>query len=114
MDLLTLAGIAIRPATATDTRFVELKWLQSGEHAWLSRRWTPNHWKRWAAQSESMRRALYRKEISRTIKARGATLVAFPVDEPQFVLAWACPEFSWTRAAFRGQGIQRALRAQLG
>jgi hypothetical protein len=103
----------IRPETKTDESYVVKSWLRSGERAWLTRRWVPASWKHWCLGKEPMRRAVYNREISKLIRDRGRTLVVSPLDDPGFLIAWACPEYCFTKHTYRRNGLATALRAAL-
>lgn len=123
MDLLTLAGMAIRPAIPADARFVTLSWLRSGERAFTTGAW--RGFDHLAARAGSVKanpkalRALYNLETPATRRAigeaidRGPLLVVYDVDQPSFLVGWATPSFAFVSHTFRRQGIARALRAAL-
>ena len=119
MDLLTMAGMAIRPATQADRRFITLTWLRSGERAFVEQRWKGfDHLAVPALRvgpHKATRLALYNLEIPRTTQAiaevieRGPMLVVHDCEQPTFVAAWACPEYRFTSHTFRHQGLSKAL-----
>jgi hypothetical protein len=119
LDILTLSGLAIRPAITEDLRFVTLSWLRSGERAFVTGRWRGfDHLAILAARvkdNPKTLRALYNLELHKTRQAiseaiaRGPTLVVYDVENPTFTVAWACPEYRFTTDNFRKQGLSRAL-----
>ena len=119
VDILTLAGLAIRPANSADQRFVTLSWLRSGERAFVTGKWRGfDHLAILAMRVRGNHKtmaAIYNLGLPKTRQAiseaieRGPTLVVYDVDNPTFAVAWACPEYRFTTDNFRKQGLSRAL-----
>lgn len=115
-NLLTLAGLAIRPATPADERFIHLDWTRSAERPFMLGAYQPfAHLETTVQEAKDNRnvfllRAIYRREIASVIRNHGPARMVYDVDNPDFYAAWGCPEWVYVKSAFRGQGIARELR----
>jgi hypothetical protein len=118
-DLLTLAGLALRPATQEDERLIHLDWTRSGERPFLLGAYQPfKHLADTIAEAKANRnvlmlRALYRREIPQVIDAHGQALMVYDCDNPSFYVGWGCREYLFVKHTFRGQGIASTLRRSL-
>ena len=118
-ELLSLAQMVVRPADSDrDEAFIALSWLESGERPFVELGTYQPFPHLVAAIAEARRegstarlRAIYRKEIRQVIRNHGPASVVCLRETPWLIVAWRCPEYSWTKDLFRGQGIEDELAA---